>query len=87
MNLVLAPRAARELEALPEPARRRLLAALRDLQRAPPSGKPLKGPLEGRRSLRVGEYRIIYRIAAAREAARRIEVLKVGHRAGIYRAT
>ncbi len=35
--------------------------ALDRLAREPEAGKPLQGPLQGRRSLRVGSVRIIYR--------------------------
>jgi mRNA interferase RelE/StbE len=82
VKVVFAPRAAKELEALPESPRRRLLTAVQALGARPLAGKPLKGPLEGRRSLRVGEFRVIYRLSTV---THRVEILKVGHRAGIYR--
>ena len=71
------------MQALPEAPRERIIAALRALQDEPLSGKPLKGALEGSRSLRIGQYRVIYRISG-RARQRRTEILKVGHRARIY---
>ena len=42
-------------------------------------GKPLRKSLQGCRSLRVGEYRIVYRIEAEF-----VEILFFGHRSTIY---
>jgi mRNA interferase RelE/StbE len=42
-------------------------------------GKPLQTSLRGCRSLRVGSYRIIYRIEK-----QRIEILLFGHRSTVY---
>jgi mRNA interferase RelE/StbE len=44
-------------------------------------GKPLMGPLEGWHSARRGAYRVIYRID---DAARRIDVARIDHRADVY---
>jgi len=35
---------------------------IRDLETSPYSGKPLRGELSGKWILRIGDYRIIYRI-------------------------
>jgi len=57
--------------------------AFGDLARAPRKvGKPLKGELEGSYSARRGPYRILYHI---NEAAIRVEILRVDHRADVYR--
>ena len=45
-------------------------------------GKPLKLGLEGLRSARRGDYRVIYRIDDNR---RRVEVVAIEHRSDIYR--
>jgi len=45
-------------------------------------GKPLKGQLEGSYSARRGPYRIIYDID---DVKNRIEILRVDHRADVYR--
>ncbi len=43
-------------------------------------GEPLKRSLRGYRKMRVGDYRVIYRIES-----NEIFVLKIGHRREIYR--
>ena len=45
-------------------------------------GKPLKGALAGRYSLRAGSYRIVYRIEAA---VLLVLVIDIGHRRDVYR--
>jgi mRNA interferase RelE/StbE len=45
-------------------------------------GKPLRFDLEGKHSAYRGDYRVIDQID---EAARRVLVLAIGHRADIYR--
>jgi mRNA interferase RelE/StbE len=45
-------------------------------------GKPLKRELEGSYSARRGPYRILYSI---NEPAKQVEILRVDHRAEIYR--
>ena len=42
-------------------------------------GKPLRYSLTGHRRLRVGDYRIIYRIED-----RTVKILKIGHRREVY---
>ncbi len=48
----------------------------------PAAGKPLAGPLEGHRSLRVGSLRIVYRMDEADDA---VLVLDIAQRGGAYR--
>lgn len=43
------------------------------------SGDPLRQSLKGHRKLRVGDYRIIYRVEGGK-----IVVLKIGHRKDVY---
>jgi mRNA interferase RelE/StbE len=45
-------------------------------------GKPLKGELEDSHSARQGPYRILYNI---NDAGDRVEILRVDHRADVYR--
>ncbi|MFQ5904733.1 MAG: type II toxin-antitoxin system RelE/ParE family toxin [Candidatus Binatia bacterium] len=59
-----------------------LANALDDLECDPFQGKPLKGRLKGRYSLRVGEYRILYCIHRRHLL---VIVIDVGHRRDIYR--
>ena len=43
------------------------------------AGEPLRQSLKGHRKLRVGDYRVIYRIQADK-----IIILKIGHRKDVY---
>ena len=45
-------------------------------------GKPLRYSLRGARRLRVGDYRVIYRI----EPPNTVLVMKIGHRREVYEA-
>ena len=72
--------AARALSALPASVRQRVLAAAADLADDPLSGKPLKGALAGLRSLRIGQFRIVYSVDKER-----VLIRAVGHRRDIYR--
>ena len=63
--------------------KRKIKESLKLIIAEPDSGKPLKDELEGLRSLRVGRFRLIYRLAGARE----IQVITIGPRASIYEET
>lgn len=60
----------------------RVESSLGRLLDPPEVGKPLVGPLEGHRSLRVGHLRIIYRIDSERSE---ILALDISPRGGAYR--
>jgi mRNA interferase RelE/StbE len=60
----------------------RLSAAIGSLAAEPFQGKKLRGDLDGKYSLRVGTYRIIYRIFKNRLL---VWVIDLGHRREIYR--
>jgi mRNA interferase RelE/StbE len=83
-EVIFAATARRNLDSIPP----RIVAAIiefvfGDLALAPKRvGKPLKGRLEGSYSARRGPYRIIFGID---EIAHRIEILRVDHRADVYR--
>jgi mRNA interferase RelE/StbE len=65
------------------PALKRKVRAATDAIREDPStGKLLREDLEGLRSLRVGRFRIVYRVTP-----RVIELVAVGERATIYEET
>jgi mRNA interferase RelE/StbE len=66
--------------------KRKLRAALSDIVADPYLGKALKDELAGLRSLRVGKFRIVYRI---RERATQysIEIVACGPRVRIYEET
>lgn len=69
-------RAVAELARLDRSAARKILEAIEHrLLVAPDSyGKPLRHPLAGLRRLRVGDYRVVYKVAG-----RQVIVLRVGH--------
>ena len=58
-----------------------MLAALGKLCGEPERGKPLLLTLRGLRSLRTGDYRIVYRVIESRVE---ILVVAVGHRRDVY---
>ena len=82
MKIVVARRFEREFKRLPREVKTRLDDAIRSLAENPYLGKPLRGALAGLRSLRVGDYRVIYRV---NEEERTVILLCVGHRRRIYR--
>ena len=80
-TLVYATSAARAIKRLDPAVRRRMLAALRKLRADPERGKPLLLTLKGLRSLRTGDYRIVYRVIESRVE---ILVVAIGHRRDVY---
>ena len=86
MQVELSPKARAQLKDLSRDAslRRRLLNALEGLAKTPLAGKPLKGPLQGVRSYRVGTYRILYEVFRDRLV---VYVLDIRHRGDVYRRT
>lgn len=63
--------------------KRKIKGSLRIIATEPDSGKPLKEELEGLRSFRVSRFRIVYRMAEARE----IHIIAIGPRERIYEET
>ena len=83
MEVELTHRAVRDLDSLRRRQPRlssKLLDKLESLAEDPLAGKPLTGPLKGLRSLRVGEWRVIYEVK--KEVAM---VLTINHRREVYR--
>ncbi len=64
--------------------RQRLIEAIDSLREAPLRGSVLKGDLRGLRRLRVGDFRIVYEVAA-RELV--VLVVRIGHRRDVYRGS
>jgi addiction module RelE/StbE family toxin len=58
----------------------KIIAKIQVLAKQPEAGKPLVGPLKGIRSLRVGDYRILYEVARGT-----VTVLTVNHRREVYK--
>jgi len=67
------------LQQLPPEPKRKVRAALAELQRNPDLGDPLERELTGMRRVRVGQLRIVYRISSAG-----IAVIAIGPRRSIY---
>jgi mRNA interferase RelE/StbE len=63
--------------------KRKLRGALEAIAANPRCGKPLKEELAGLWSLRVGKFRVIYRVTAARH----IDLIAFGPRERIYEET
>lgn len=70
-----------DLPRLDLPIRRRVLSAIENKLAVDPLGfgKPLSSTLAHFRSLRAGDYRIVYAVEGGR-----ITILAIGHRARIY---
>jgi mRNA interferase RelE/StbE len=81
-KLFTKPSDAKEIEALPKPERRRIVAKVSSLSRdpRPPGCEKLSG--QDRYRLRQGNYRILYEI---QDMALVVVVVKVGHRRDVYR--
>ncbi len=74
--------AQKEMQKFPIKDQKRLTQALMSLQTDPFRGKQLHGDLEGKWSLRVWPYRIVYMIE---KAVVTVTVLRIGHRKDVYR--
>ena len=86
MYAVVLPRRVRRgmTRRLPEGAYRRVLAAIRDLAEEPrPRGaRKMRGTgTEEEWRIRIGDYRVVYRVD---DEAREVLILAVGHRGGVY---
>jgi mRNA-degrading endonuclease RelE of RelBE toxin-antitoxin system len=84
LEVILAATARRDLQRIPP----RIVPAIvefvfGDLARQPKRvGRPLSRELEGSYGARRGSYRIVYDLD---EDAKRVEILRVDHRANVYR--
>lgn len=70
-----------DLPSIPQNIKNRIKRAIEKRLSTEPAkyGEPLKRGLQGYRKLRVGDYRIIYRINKEK-----IAILKTGHRKEVY---
>ena len=75
------PEVKKDIVSLPRNVKERLRKAIegRLMQDPLHYGDPLRKSLAGYRKLRVGDYRIIYRLVS-----QKIVVLKIGHRREVY---
>lgn len=84
-RLIVAASAERTLRRLPEAAASAMVEFIIGSLAANPArvGRPLMFELEGYLSARRGAYRVIYRID---EAEHSVRVVRIDHRADVYRA-
>jgi mRNA interferase RelE/StbE len=70
-----------DIKKIDKPSRTRIKKVIKSrLLRAPlKCGGPLKGPLKRFIKLRIGEYRVIYKVGGSK-----ITILAIGHRKNIY---
>lgn len=72
-----------DIASLPKNAKRQVQKAIEDRLKVDPVGfgKPLRYSLKGHRRLRVGDYRIVYRIEVENN---RVLIIAIKHRKDIY---
>jgi len=80
-KLHISAHAKAQIKNLSWPRQKAVLQALQEIKEEPLWGKPLALDLAGKRSYRVGVYRIIYKIY---EKDKTIKVFAAGHRSIIY---
>ena len=80
-GLILSKKFDREFAKLEKNMKDRTVLKLKTLVKNPMEGKALKGKLKGLWSLRIGKYRLIYRV---NEASRVVEVITIEHREVVY---
>ena len=80
-QLVLTPKADRNMERLPQHVREQVARQINLLADQPRLGKTLRGHLRGKWSLRVRDYRVIYSLDTEQH---KVIIESVGHRQGIY---
>ena len=80
-QLVLTPKAAGNIERLDQQVRKQVARRINLLPDRPHLGDTLKGSLQGKWSLRAGDYRVIYSLDTAQY---KVIIERVGHRREIY---
>lgn len=80
-QIVFSRIAEKDLDKVDQENKPQILAALFDLRKDPYSGKKLEGKFSECYSLRVGFYRIIYRIY---KSQLNILIIRIGPRQGVY---
>lgn len=81
-RILLSRSAAKDIDKIGKKYKPYIFAALFDLRKDPYLGKKLKGKFQDCYSLRVGLYRIIYKIY---KKELNILVIRIGHRQGTYK--
>ena len=81
-KVVLSGSAEKDLSKINKQYKPHIFAALFDLRKNPYLGKKLKGKFQDCYSLRIGPYRIIYKIYKSRL---NILIIRIGPRKGVYK--
>jgi len=81
-RIVFSRSAVKDLDRIDKIYQPHIFAALFDLRKNPHSGKQLRGGFQDFYSLRVGVYRIIYKIY---KKVLNILVIRISHRQGAYK--
>lgn len=81
-RILLSRSATKDIDKIGKKYKPHIFAALFDLRKDPYLGKKLKGKFQDCYSLRVGLYRIIYKIY---KKELNILVIRIGHRQGTYK--
>ena len=81
-KLIIIDTAAKVIRSLHPELKRKMRSGLRALVTDPFAGKTLRDELKGLRSLRIGRFRIVYRISG-----KSVEIAAVGPRKTIYEET
>lgn len=79
MEILFSNHFERSFKRLDQVVRLRILDAVKELREFPKAGKELHGRLSAYRSLRVGDYRVIYSIES-----NAVRLHDVGHRQSVY---
>lgn len=80
-KLFISTRARKELKKISKLHKEAIVNALKELEENPLIGKPLTRELTGRFSLRVGTYRVIYKV---NKQDKTVYILTAGHRSTVY---
>ncbi len=83
-KLLILPSAARALAAIRTPAQDRIRAGIRELadDPTPPDSIPMQGKARGLYRIRVGAWRVVYRVQMVK---RTVLIIRIGHRSEVYR--
>lgn len=86
MEISYSKSAAKAINALDRPTKQRIRDGILGLTKKPPEGdiRPLQGYNDGRQRLRVGKYRVIFKIDLESEI-QILYIMNVGSRGDIYK--
>ena len=82
IHVVYHAKVEKDLKKLPVHIRKRFFNAVATLKSNPLRGIPLKGDFEGRRKVRLGDYRIVYKFFSAE---RTVFIFEIESRQGAYK--